>query len=173
MNLPCSLELAERDVATRDDVCRLREELATANANLAAFLEQRQTTAQRERDLRLALHEAHEQLIRRDEELVGALHECLRQQGQWQEQQAQWQQQRAQWHETARVSSEREQEILRLRAEHEACQAYLHKVSGDRDALLGRVQRFRGSSIGLLYRGCKRLYRGCKPLRLWGLRKLG
>jgi hypothetical protein len=66
----------------------------------------------------------------------------------------------------ARVSSEREQEILRLRAEHEACKAHLHWVSGDRDVLFARVQRFRRSCVGVTYRGCKRL-------RLWGLRKLG
>jgi chromosome segregation ATPase len=167
MDLPTELKLAGDDVATRDDVCRLREELAGANADLAAFLEQRQATAQRERDLRQALHEAHEQLVRRDEELAGALQECLKQQSQWPEQSRltlerdnalqECLKQRRQCEELSRLSLERHNEVLCLTAEQRACQVYIAALTADRDALLERVQRFRQSFVGFLYRRTKRL----------------
>jgi len=146
MGLPWLVELAEDDLVTRDAESRLGVQLAAANANLAAFLEQRQATAQRERDLQLALNEAHEQLIRRDEELVGALQECQKQQNHWQE--------------AARLSIERHDQNLRLTAEQQACQSYIRSLTADRDALLDRVERFRRSFWGFLYRQSK-------PLRHW------
>lgn len=148
----CLVERADDYPVTRDTVSRLREELAAANANLAAFLEQRQATARRERELRVALHEAHEQLIRRDEELAGALQECLKQQSHWQE--------------TARVSGERQHEVARLTAELRAAQSYIVVLTADRDALLARIERFRRSFLGTLHGRSKQICR-------WCLRKLG
>ena len=167
-------KLAADDVVTRDHVSLLREELATANANLAAFLEQRQATAQREQDLRLALHEAHEELVRRDDELAGALQECLKRPSQSEELSRLWLErdnallerdnalqeclkQRSRCEELSRLSLERHNEVLCLSAEQHTCHVYIAVLTADRDALLERVKRFRRSFVGFLYRRAKRL----------------